>query len=170
MGHTGVTNPPHRCYTKALFDCTVIAMRRPTTPVLLLPAVLLAACASGGGTSPSGGGAYSQPYALFEPHEGSQVQELRPAFISMIDGKSRGVRDNNDPVTPGKRRVQLSIPGPPGMSSSVLETVEVDAKPCTRYRFGARRDSPTARDWYATIESTEPIGECLKKFPEVKPS
>jgi hypothetical protein len=132
-----------------------------TARLLLLPGLLLGACASGGGM-------YSQPYALFEPHERSKVQELQPALIMSIDGKSRGINDNGEPVTPGKHRVELSLPGPMGVSNPKYETVEVDAKPCVRYRFGARRDSPTARDWYATIESTEPIGECLKKFPDVK--
>jgi len=135
-------------------------MRR--LPFALSIAALVTACAS------SGGGMYSQPYALFEPNEGSGVQELRPAFIMSIDGKSRGIRDNGDPVEPGKRKVELSLPGPMGVSNPKYETVEVDAKPCVRYRFGARRDSPTARDWYATIEAREPIGECLKKFPDVK--
>lgn len=136
-------------------------MARTAPRLLLLPALLLATCASGAGM-------YSQPYALFEPHERSKVQELQPALILSIDGKSRSINDNGDPVTPGKHRVELSLPGPRGMSNPKHETVEVDAKPCVRYRFGARRDSPTARDWYATIESTEPIGECLKKFPDVK--
>jgi hypothetical protein len=121
----------------------------------------LAACASGGGM-------YNQPYALFEPHERSQIQELEPAFVMSIDGRSRGLGDSNEPVTPGVRRVELSIPGPRGMSNPESETLEVDAKPCMRYRFGARRPSPTARDWHATVEATEPIGECLKKFPAVK--
>jgi hypothetical protein len=130
--------------------------------VLVLAPLLLSACASGGG------GMYSQPYALFEPHEGSQVQERQPAFIMSIDGKSRAINDNNEPVTPGKHRVELSLPGPMGVSNPKYETIEVDAKPCVRYRFSARRDTPTARDWYAKLESTEPIGECLKKFPDVK--
>jgi hypothetical protein len=141
----------------------LIIMTPSTRPLLLaLPVAWLAACASGGG-------AYSQPYALFEPHERSEVQELRPAFIMSIDGRSRAINDSNEPVAPGKRKVELSLPGPMGVSNPKYETVEVDAKPCTRYRFGARRDSATARDWYATIEAREPIGECLKKFPDVKP-
>jgi hypothetical protein len=135
---------------------------RLTTRAVVLTPVLLAACASGGG------GMYSQPYALFEPHERSQVQEQQPAFILSIDGKSRAINDNNEPVTPGKHRVELSLPGPMGVSNPKRETLEIDAKPCVRYRFSARRDSPTARDWYAKLESTEPIGECLKKFPDVK--
>jgi hypothetical protein len=127
--------------------------------ILLVPGALIAACAA------SGGGMYDQPYALFEAHEGSQIQELEPAFVTSIDGKSRGLGDDNLPVSPGTRRVELSIPGPPHMSNPGRATLQVDAKPCVRYRFGARRSSPTARDWYATVESTEPIGECRKKFP-----
>jgi hypothetical protein len=129
-------------------------------PLALAAAASLASCA--------GGGMYAQPYALFESHERSQIQELEPAVVMSIDGRSRALGEGNEPVTPGLRRVELSIPGPPGMSNPGRATLEVDAKPCVRYRFGARRTSPTARDWYATVESTEPIGECRKKFPEVK--
>ena len=122
---------------------------------------LLVACATDDGM-------YDQPYALFEAHERSQIQELAPAFVVSIDGKSRGPGDDNLPVSPGMHRVELSIPGPPGMSNPGRATLQVDAKPCVRYRFGARRSSPTARDWHATVEATEPIGECLKKFPAAR--
>jgi hypothetical protein len=136
-------------------------MTRHATIAQALPAVLLAACAG------STGGMYSQPYALFEAHERSQIQELEPAIVTAIDGKNRSLGDYNEPVSPGMHRVELSIPGPPGMSNPGRDTLQVDAKPCVRYRFGARRSAPGARDWYATVESTEPIGECLKKFPSV---
>lgn len=137
-------------------------MTRHAAIALALPAVLLAACAG------STGGMYSQPYALFEAHERSQIQELEPAFVMSIDGASRALGNDSEPVEPGLRRVELSIPGPRGMSNPERETLEVDAKPCVRYRFGARRSSPTARDWHATVEASEPIGECLKKFPSMK--
>ena len=134
------------------------------TPARLacLSAALLAACATGG--SP-----YNEPYALFESHQRSQIQELEPAVVLSIDGKQRPAGGYLEPVSPGLRTVELSIPGPPAMGTSDTAKLQVDAKPCTRYRFGARRSSPTAREWYATIEATEPIGECLKKFPSVKP-
>jgi hypothetical protein len=130
--------------------------------LLAMSGTVLAACATGGGM-------YDQPYALFEAHQRSQIQELEPAIVTAIDGKSRSLGDDNEPVSPGPHRVELSIPGPPGMSNPGRATLQVDAKPCVRYRFGARRSSPTARDWYATVEATEPIGECLKKFPAIKP-
>jgi len=65
--------------------------------------------------------------------------------------------------------VTVDLPPRKGFTMATQNTFDLDAKPCTRYRFGARRDSATARDWYATIEAREPIGECLKKFPDVKP-
>ena len=135
-------------------------MTRHAAFVFAASAVLLPACAYAG--------AYDQPYALFEAHEGSRIQELEPAPVVAIDGKSRGPRDKSDPVSPGAHKVELSIPGPRGVSSPGRATLEVDAKPCVRYRFAARRSAPNARDWHAVVESTEPIGECLKKFPAVK--
>jgi len=50
------------------------------------------------------------------------------------------------------------------MSDPDRDTLQVDAKPCTRYYFAARRSSPTARDWKVFISASEPIGECEKKF------
>ena len=134
--------------------------RHPTLAAVLCTA-WLAGCAGGMGDM------YSQPYALFEQYEASQIAELQPALVVAIDGKSRSAGDYFEPVTPGIHQVELSIPGPPGMSSPGRETLQVDAKPCVRYRFGARRSSATARDWHATVEATEPIAECRKKFPSV---
>jgi hypothetical protein len=127
-------------------------------PTAALGVAVLAACAGGGGM-------YSQPYALFEPEQRSLVEDtLRPAFVLKIDDENRAINDTNLPVTPGLRKVVVSIPGPPGMSSPLQETITIDAKPCTRYYLGARRTAPGARDWSAVITNMEPIGECQKKF------
>jgi hypothetical protein len=50
------------------------------------------------------------------------------------------------------------------MSDPGRTTLEVDAKPCTRYYFGAKRSSRTASDWQGYLSSTEPITECTGKF------
>jgi hypothetical protein len=125
-----------------------------------LRTTLLAACAS------CTGGLYNQPYALFDQAQGSEIEPLQSAFVTAIDGVKRPAGDYFEPVTPGIHRVELSIPGPVGMSTSARDTLQVDAKPCVRYRFGARR-SANSTDWHATLESTEPIDECRKKFPSV---
>jgi hypothetical protein len=119
-------------------------------------AALLGACATGGGM-------YSQPYALFEALQRSPVEDTRPAFVLDIDG--RNVRMGaDDPVTPGMHTVKVSIPDPAGLGQPASDTLQVDAKPCTRYYFAAQRSSRTARDWKAFVAGSEPIGECVKRF------
>jgi hypothetical protein len=131
---------------------------KPRHAVLLaLSAALLAACA----TAP--GGMYAKPYALFEPERRMPAADTRSAFIMKIDGQQITI-NRSDPVAPGVREVEVSIPGPPGMSESDRDTLKVDAKPCTRYYFAAKRSSPTARDWRAFISAEEPIGECTRQF------
>jgi hypothetical protein len=122
--------------------------------------VLVGACASAGGM-------YSQPYALFEPARRMPAEDQRPAFVLNIDGKNVAI-NTNDPVPPGMRTVELSVPGPAGMSDPGRDTLVVDAKACTRYYFAARRSSLTARDWKAFIVENEPIGECTKQFSTAK--
>jgi hypothetical protein len=117
----------------------------------------LAACA----TAP--GGMYSEPYALFEPERRMAVADTRPAFLMKIDGTNVDM-GANDPVKPGMRSVEVSIPGPPGMSNPDRDTLDIDAKPCTRYYLAAQRSSPTARDWKAFVAQTEPIVECSRRF------
>ena len=95
------------------------------------------------------------------------VEDTRPAFIMKIDGQNVSI-DRSDPVPPGVHTVELSIPGPPGMGQSERDTVTIEAKPCTRYYWAARRSSRTARDWKALVAAAEPIGECNKRFPEAK--
>jgi hypothetical protein len=134
-------------------------MKTWTGMVLVLAVVSLPAAAAGG--------MYASPYALFEPERRSAVQDTRPAFVMKIDGENVAI-DRSDPVPPGTHTVELSIPGPPGMGQSTRDTVAIEAKSCTRYYFAARRSSPTARDWKAFVTTTEPIGECRKRFPEAK--
>jgi len=122
---------------------------------IAIGAALLAACA--------GGGMYDQPYALFQPDQRSVPQDTRPAFVLSVDGVSRAISDNN-PVAPGMRKIQVSVPGARGMSESTYQTFEIDAKPCTRYYLAARHSSPAADDWSVFVSGTEPIGECQKKF------
>ena len=116
-------------------------------------AVLLGGCAAGG--------MYSEPYALFEPENRSVPADTRPAFVMKVDGRNVAI-NRNDPVPPGRHEVEVSIPGPPGMSDPDRDTLTIDAKGCTRYFLSARRSSPTARDWKAFVSATEEIRECTK--------
>ena len=132
-------------------------MKRTHAAWLAASTVMLGACASGPG------GMYSQPYALFEPERRMPAADTRSAFIMKIDGRDRDL-GRNDPVPPGRHEVELSIPGPPGMSDPGRDSIQLEAKACTRYFFAAQRSSPTARDWRAFISAEEPIGECVKQF------
>ena len=134
-------------------------MRMHVVATLPALAILLAACA--------GGGMYSQPYALIESDRGDALSDTRPATVMKVDGTNRTI-GQIEPVPPGKHTVEVSIPGPTGMSSSSRDTLEIDAKPCTRYYLSARRSSRTADDWRSFVSSTEPIGECVKKFSDGK--
>lgn len=131
-----------------------------------LPSIT-AACLVLGGCAAGGGGMYSAPYALFEPLQRMAVADTRPAFVMKIDGSNVDL-GRADPVPPGKHSVEVSIPGPPGMSDPDRDTLEIDAKPCTRYYLAARRSSPTARDWKAFVAESGPIGECVRKFEAAK--
>ena len=130
----------------------------PPRPLVL--ALLLAGAAV---DARAAGGAYSQPYALFEPQRQQQVADTRPAFVVKVDGRDVAI-DRSEPVSPGMRSVVVSIPGAKGMSNPTRATLNIDAKPCTRYYLAARRSSPTARDWSAFIAASEPIGECVRRF------
>lgn len=106
---------------------------------------------------------YSQPYAQFVPERASATDDTRPALVMRIDDRmSDPTRD--DPVSPGMHTVEVSVPGPPGMSDPKRDVLKVDAKPCTRYYFSAKRATRTDTDWHGFVSSSEPIGECVKKF------
>ena len=119
-------------------------------------ACVLAACAGGGNM-------YSQPYAQFSPERRSATEDTRPAMVMRVDGQMVDpMRD--DPVPPGVHQVEVSVPGPPGMSDPKRDTLSVDAKACTRYYFSAKRATRTDTDWHGFVSASEPIGECQKKF------
>jgi hypothetical protein len=126
------------------------------------PALVVAAAALLAGAC-AGSGMYSEPYALFEAEQKNVPADTRPAFVMKVDGGNVAI-NRNDPVKPGRREVEVSIPGPPGMSDPDRDTLSIDAKPCTRYFLAARRSSPTARDWKAFVSGTEPIRECASQF------
>jgi hypothetical protein len=118
----------------------------------------VAACATGGGM-------YSQPYAQLSAERISPTQDTRPAIVMRVDDQMWEI-NRDDPIPPGRHKIEVSIPGAPGMSNPDRDVLEIDAKPCMRYYFSARRSSRTARDWEGFVSSVEPIGECRRKFPD----
>jgi hypothetical protein len=108
-------------------------------------------------------GPYDQPWTLFEPDHRSPTRDTAPATVMKINDRNTSI-GRHDPYPPGKYKVELSVPGPRGVSNPTRQTMEVDAKGCTRYYFSAKRSSPTAKDWEAFISAEEPISECRRKF------
>ncbi|HTT13166.1 MAG TPA: hypothetical protein VMG60_20020 [Burkholderiaceae bacterium] len=133
-------------------------MKRLATGTSALLASLLAACASGGGSS--------QPYAIIQAQPIQLTETVAPAFVMAIDGLNRALR-NDLPVSPGTRKVDVSIQTPGG-GEPPRDTLTIDAKPCMRYLLAAQRSSATSRDWHAFVAQELPIEDCVKQFPAAK--
>jgi len=58
----------------------------------------------------------------------------------------------------------MRSPTPSSHRRDAKERVQIDARPCVRYYFAAKRSSPTATDWHVVVAGYEPIGECVRKF------
>ena len=124
----------------------------------LTVACLAAVAAAGCAADPS----YTQPYAVFTTQQAVRMSGGDGVRILVDDQE---VRLNEAlTVAPGSRRVTLSAASASGATKPVGPTLTVDAKPCTRYVMIATRSAPTDDDWSAQVNSTEPIGECAKKF------
>jgi hypothetical protein len=123
----------------------------------------LAACSST--QSPT----FNEPYALIEGGYPSQVRKEYPAFISAIDGQSNFDPRRPAPLTPGKHKVDVyfSSSTVAGGAEKHVRSLDLDAAPCTRYRVVARYANLVSVDWEPVIYS-EPIGECVAKFPGSK--
>ncbi len=106
---------------------------------------------------------FSEPWAIVEGGDRSQVrEEFRPA-ITQVDGHSTRNTVRSDPLPPGKHVITIRFEtGRVAQApSEVSREVEIDAEACTRYRIVARRTGGT--NWEPKVYS-EPIGECAKKF------
>src|SRR5690349_12009606 len=119
-------------------------------------AVVLAAAAL-----PAAAGQYDTPYSLFQAARRQPAHGIEPATIMRID-EERVRPHRSPPVAPGMHEVEVSVPA--GAGRTVRLTLAVDAQPCTRYFFGARRVNGSHREWEAFVESFEAIGECRARF------
>ncbi len=108
-------------------------------------------------------GLYDQPYALVERGDASQVRKEATLAIDKIDGQTPRNPRKSDPLAPGKHVVSLHFESARGTFRPEFKEVEVDAQPCTRYRFVASYDSPMGPEWKPRAYA-EPIGECEAKF------
>ena len=114
-------------------------------------AVLAAGCADSMYSS------YSQPYVKFEAEHNLQLSGLFPATVVAVDGKRINAGDT-PPFPPGAHAVEVEMRLQHDAFSPDRKTVQVDAKPCTRYYLAARRVADSTFE--ALVSTTEPIKEC----------
>jgi len=108
-------------------------------------------------------GPYDQPYVIITTDTAPTVDpNLRPVLVSRVDGDN--VLNNVAVVPPGKRKVTLDLPPRQGFSSGTQETLDLDAKPCTRYYVMAKLDNAVSQRWAPVIRRAETIGECESSF------
>jgi hypothetical protein len=110
---------------------------------------------------------YDEPYALIEPGFRSATRKEAPAFIQAVDGQIPVAGSRYPiPVAPGKHVVEVyfSTGSSAGEPDKHRRTIDIDAVACTRYRVVARYVDLVYAQWDPVVYS-EPVGECLTKFP-----
>src|SRR5882762_2140598 len=121
---------------------------------LLAGALLAAGCAS---VEP-----FDEPYALVEVGPISATRKELPVIVNAIDGDYL-LNPRSGPIKPGKHQLELQFSTRDGPYWKRKKMVELDAKPCTRYRIVAQYDNLTNVEWTPVID-TEPSGECVAKL------
>jgi hypothetical protein len=124
--------------------------------IFLAPAVLSGACTAVG--------PYDEPYALVQSGYRSATRKEFPAIINTVDGKSMLDPRYPAPLKPGAHVLEVYFSMTVGPHFKQYRTLHLDAAPCTRYQIVARYDNLTHIEWAPVIYS-EPIGECVAKFP-----
>jgi hypothetical protein len=114
--------------------------------------------------APAWAGPYDQPYGLIEGGMRMQTRRQEPAAISKIDGESPQKTRRSTVVAPGKHVIEVSFTSARATVGDDLQTLEVDVKPCKRYRIAAQYQSSTSGKWHPVVQAEEDIGECRKKF------
>jgi hypothetical protein len=116
----------------------------------------------------AGAGPYDEAYGTIEIGDRSTTRKHEPAAINSIDGRSTDNPRRPDPVVPGKHAVEISFSSARVPIGDRLKTIEIDVKPCKRYRVVAHYN--TAGKWEPVVQSVEDIGECKKKFLKGTPA
>jgi hypothetical protein len=121
---------------------------------LLMASLVAAGCAS---VEP-----FDAPYALVEVGPISATRKELPLIVNAIDGDYL-LNPRSGPIKPGKHQLEVQFSTRDGPYWKRKKMVELDAKPCTRYRIVAQYTNLTNVDWTPVIYP-EPIGECVAKF------
>ena len=123
---------------------------------LLVGSLMVSGCAS---VEP-----FDAPYALVEVGPISAARKELPVIVNAIDG-DYPLNPRSGPIKPGKHLLEVQFSTRDGAYWKRKRMVELDAKPCTRYRIVAQYNNLTNVEWVPVIYP-EPIGECLARFPQ----
>ena len=112
---------------------------------------------------------FDKPYAVVENGDSSEVRPEDGAAITQVDGVSTRDSRRTDPIEPGKHKLTIRYDTARVNLSpeKQVREVEMNLEPCTLYRVAAKRKNNTGLDW-DPVFSSEPIGECKKKFGAAK--
>jgi hypothetical protein len=109
-------------------------------------------------------GPYDQVYGLITTDKSRSADpDVIPVIVNRVDDVTV-MTGQPAVVAPGLRKVTIDVPPRKGFSQATQTTFDLDVKPCTRYNVAAKLDSRTTQTWQPMVRSTEPIGECRKKF------
>ena len=114
-------------------------------------------------------GPYDQPYGLIESGDRSQTRNQERVAISKIDGKSPRDPRRPDPWRRASTSVEISFTSARTVVGDDLKTIEIDVEPCKRYRVVAQYHTSVSGKWDPVV-GVEDIGECKRKFMQVKPA
>ena len=129
----------------------------------LLAASLLAATAAVA-ASP-----YDEPYSIITVDTLKSADPLlRRVIVNRVDGETITTVDNKAVVPPGQHTVTMDLPPRVGFHQATQADFPLETKACTRYYVAAKLDSPALQSWTPVVRSTEPIGECMRKFKIAK--
>jgi hypothetical protein len=128
---------------------------------MLAPLLLLAASAA------FAQGMYSQPYAIVERGDRSDVNKEATVAITKVDGKSTRDARRTDPIPPGKHVITVHFDTARGGFRPEYRDLEMDLEPCKLYRIVAKYENRLGPDWEARV-SAQPLGDCERKFSKKK--
>lgn len=118
-----------------------------------------AALASSAGVA----GPFDQPWAAVDTGAMSEVRKEDPVAITKIDGVDTLHPDRSGPLAPGKHTIRVHYETAFGVVADKVRELDLELKPCTRYRIVAQYRTRTRPDWKPKIYR-ERIGECRAKF------
>jgi len=122
---------------------------------VVAPLLLLAACASA---------EYDKPYSEIWVDKQLKADYLViPVTINRVDDRNVQYYDHAV-VAPGQHKVTIDVPPRKGFHMATQHDFAMATDPCTRYYIAAKLENLATQDWTPFVTTSEPIGECAKRY------